>query len=80
MPPGGCGKSTGIFNMGKFKLFLFALLGLLGFAAAAHAELPTEITTMQTDVSTMWTWAKGVIVGVVVFGIIIAYAKKAKHN
>ena len=59
----------------KTKLIALSALAL-SFAASAHAAVPTEISDLTTDAGTVWTAVKAIVIGVVAFMVLLAFAKR----
>jgi len=58
-----------------------ALLSVLALISTnAFAALSTELSTPVTDISGYWDTIKAVVVGVVVFGIGIAFLKRLRSR
>jgi len=59
----------------KYRNYIAGLAGL-ALVSIAHAAPDAEITTLLTDADAVWTTVKGVIIGVVAFMVLLAFAKR----
>lgn len=58
----------------------FVALGLCLSATALRAEVPTEITEITTNASTVFTTVKGIVIGVVGFGVLLFFVKMIRRK
>ena len=62
--------------MNRTRLLLASLLAILGTSLAqAQATVPTEISDMTTNASTVWTSVKAIVIGVVGTFILLRFVK-----
>lgn len=68
-----------------FALGLFALLAFFNVAHAAGlslpiATVPAEVEALMTDVSTVWTTVKGIVIGFAAFGLLMFVVFKVRQK
>lgn len=63
-----------------FKFVLAFVLGLLALVVPAWATVPTEVTTMTTDIDTVWTTVKGIVIGFAAFSLLMFVVFKVRRR
>jgi len=66
-------------NTLKNKLVLCSVL-FIGSMAFAAAQIPAEITELTTNVDTVWTSAKTIILAVATFSILMTFVYKMRSR
>jgi len=66
--------------MNKLTKIAGVLVGVALVTASAHAAVPTEITTLFTDLLDVWGDVKDFVIGVVVFFTILGVALMVKRR
>jgi len=66
--------------MNKLTKIAGVLVGVALVTASAHAAIPTEITTLFTDLLDVWGDVKDFVIGVVVFFTILGVALMVKRR
>lgn len=62
------------------KYMLALLVSLFGFVVSALAAVPAEITTLNDDLTSVWTLVKGLIIAVGVFVIAWKFFRKGANK
>jgi len=55
-------------------------IGASALAIQAHAAVPAEVTTLFTDLGTVWDDVKEFVIGVVAFFVIVALVKRVRRG
>lgn len=61
--------------MNKVRGWFLTLIGTLAFMAGipCQAAVDTDVSTLLTDVGTVWTSVKDIVIGVVAFFVLLGF-------